>query len=97
MLDTGRAGESDVAGAQLPVPVAGRVPTGLCRGQEQPRGSHSSSAEESDPAWSLSHFMIVSLTGWFTLTVTCLTFRGLPRSGLNFLINNQTDKNHWKR
>lgn len=30
-------------------------------------------------------------------TVTCLTFRDLPRSGLNFLINNQTDKNHWKR
>lgn len=38
VLDTGRAGESDVARAQQPTLVAGRAPTGLCRGQDQPRG-----------------------------------------------------------
>lgn len=97
MLDTGRAGDSDMASAQQPVLVAGRAPTGLCRGQDRPRGSCSSCPEGSVPAWSLSQFMIVSLTDWLPLTVTCLTFRDLPRSGLNFLINNQTDKNHWKR
>ena len=97
MLDTGRAGESDVASAQQPMLVAGRVPVGLCRGQDQPWGGDSSCTEGSVPSWSLSHFMIVSLTDWFPLTVSCLTFRDLSRSGLNFLINNQTDKNHWKR
>lgn len=65
MLDTGIAGEGDVARAQQPMLVAGRAPTGLCRGQDQPRGDHSSCTEESVPAWSLSRFMIVSLTDWF--------------------------------
>lgn len=56
MLDTGRAGDSDMASAQQPVLVAGRAPTGLCRGQDRPRGSRSSCPEGSVPAWSLSQF-----------------------------------------
>lgn len=92
-----RSRGGDETGAWRPVMVAGWVSTAFLR-EAGPAGMCSPSCPQgSVPARRLSLFMFILLTDPFPLIVACLSFRDLPRSGLNFLVNSQADKNHWKR